>query len=412
MTSGAESRIDKIMIIIGLSVLYLLAGVCVALLITAASPGLPLVMGILTGFAAALTAGLAHISVYTLQRLSNLEVKFLKNNKAVEQLEDQLHQLDDEVRHAGIAAAGERFDSVLSEVKIMQNLIDQILRGEAKGTMMYGGKTPQLKSNNNIISQVIDIVPPAPQMDDRTVIAAVREAIRTDRIEIFLQPVVSLPQRKVRFYEMFSRIKMEHGGYLTPDRYINIAEAQELVRALDNLQLIRCIQMLRDSERRNSPLRFFCNIASNTLRDTHFMTELVQFLGQNASLAPKLVFELAQADLQQLPNDMLPVLDGLGRLGCRFSMDQVYTLDLPLPALQARKIKTVKIDADLLLEIFRQPGGEMHLRELKVLLDRNGIDLIGSKIENENQLRELLDLNIDFGQGFLFGEPRANWPLN
>ena len=45
-------------------------------------------------------------------------------------------------------------------------------------------------------------------------------------------------------------------------------------------------------------------------------------------------------------------------------------------------------------------------------LDRTGIDLIISKIETETQLRNLLDLNIDYGQGFLFGEPRANWPIS
>ena len=102
----------------------------------------------------------------------------------------------------------------------------------------------------------------------------------------------------------------------------------------------------------------------------------------------------------------------LGRLGCRFSMDQVYSLEFPMTALTARKIRTVKIDADVLLAEYKKPNGDMQLRDVKAQLDRNSIDLIASKIETESQLRELLDLNIDFGQGYLFGEPRANWPLS
>ncbi len=392
------------MLVIAFGAAYLLAAVAIAELLIFTHQ-MPPGVSVLMGFAFAVVAGLSHIALYTLQRLSAMEVRLLRNQKEIEAQQIETQHLSDELQQASMGTNPDRYEDVLSEVKIMQNLIDQILRGDSQNTLATARAAAI-----TTIDQAND-AHAGSEMNDHTVLSAVREAIRADRIEIFLQPIVSLPQRKPRFYEMFSRIRLDQGGYLLPERYINIPAGQELVQALDNLQLIRCIQMLRDTERRNSPLRFFCNIASNTLRDTNFMTELVQFLGQNAALAPKLIFELAQADLQQLPPDMLPVLDGLGRLGCRFSMDQVYDLNLPITALIARKIKTVKVDSDLLLEHLRQPSGEMRLRELKVLLDRNGIDLIGSKIESEQQLRELLDLSIDFGQGYLFGEPRANWPL-
>ena len=45
---------------------------------------------------------------------------------------------------------------------------------------------------------------------------------------------------------------------------------------------------------------------------------------------------------------------------------------------------------------------------MKRRLDRAGIDLIVEKIETEQMLLELLDYNIDFGQGYLFGEPRKS----
>lgn len=45
---------------------------------------------------------------------------------------------------------------------------------------------------------------------------------------------------------------------------------------------------------------------------------------------------------------------------------------------------------------------------LKAALDRHGIDLIVEKVESEKTLVELLDFQIDFGQGYLFGEPRVS----
>jgi cyclic-di-GMP phosphodiesterase TipF (flagellum assembly factor) len=305
-------------------------------------------------------------------------------------IQNTLHDLDD-------TAGAARLESLHGEVRILQSVIDR---------MMQGNK-PAPTTAAEIKAKTAPV-----KMNDSEVMSVVREAVKADRIEVFLQPVVSLPQRKLRFYEMFTRIRMPDGSFLTPDRYVKLAEQGGVIPGIDNLQLLRCIQMIRDSERRNSGLRFFCNISSNTLRDTGFMTELVQFLSQNSQLAPKLVFELAQEDLATMSADLVPVLDGLGRLGCRFSMDRVYSLDFPMSALTARKIRTVKIDSEVLLKEYQKQNGDARLMELKNQLDRVGVDLIVSKIETEEQLRELLDLNIDFGQGYLFGEPRANWTLN
>jgi cyclic-di-GMP phosphodiesterase TipF (flagellum assembly factor) len=66
----------------------------------------------------------------------------------------------------------------------------------------------------------------------------------------------------------------------------------------------------------------------------------------------------------------------------------------------------VKLDANRLLHAARDGllGGDT--RQFKRVLDSYGIDLIVERIETEPLLLELLDLHIDFGQGYLFGEPR------
>jgi cyclic-di-GMP phosphodiesterase TipF (flagellum assembly factor) len=38
---------------------------------------------------------------------------------------------------------------------------------------------------------------------------------------------------------------------------------------------------------------------------------------------------------------------------------------------------------------------------------RYGVELIAEKVENERQVVDILDLDIQLGQGNLFGEPRA-----
>ncbi len=50
--------------------------------------------------------------------------------------------------------------------------------------------------------------------------------------------------------------------------------------------------------------------------------------------------------------------------------------------------------------------GRVHPHDLKEMLSRSDIDLVAEKIETERQVVEILDLKVDFGQGYLFGPPR------
>jgi len=242
-------------------------------------------------------------------------------------------------------------------------------------------------------------------LTDEQVMAFVRHAVQQDSIDIFLQPIVNLPQRKSRFFEMFSRIRIENEIYLPAERYLAVAMQHEMVPVIDNLLLLRALQAIRDAGSGGAGRAWFCNITSLTLNDPKFMGDLVEFIAQYRALAPRLVFELGQRDLATMRAEALPVLDGLSRLGCRFSMDQVRELSFDFAHLEARHIRFIKVDAALVIEGMREIGGVKRLKRLKAELDSRGIDMIVEKIESEKQLIELLDLDIDYGQGYLFGKP-------
>lgn len=233
----------------------------------------------------------------------------------------------------------------------------------------------------------------------------VMQAVRSDTIDVFAQPVVSLPQRKTRIMEVFARIRVGEDGHLSAAHYMASAEKENLVTAIDNLLLLRCLQMLRDTREEDDALPCALNISAATLHDAGFMNDLVAFLAQNKNLAARLIFELAQDDISELDNSLTPILSGLSQLGCRFSMDRVHQRDLSIRRLKAHHIRFLKLDAQWLIREGRSAGGLSRITQMKKQLDSAGIDLIIEKIESENDLRELLDFGVDYGQGFLFGVP-------
>lgn len=133
-------------------------------------------------------------------------------------------------------------------------------------------------------------------------------------------------------------------------------------------------------------------------------------MADNASLAPNLIFEFPYATIANRDHDIEQHLRQLAQLGFRFSVDQVYGLNIDYDDLAKHHFKFIKMDAGILLKEVHEPSGQIAVQDIKRITDRHGIDLIVEKIETERALLELLDLRIDYGQGYLFGKPRLARP--
>ena len=240
------------------------------------------------------------------------------------------------------------------------------------------------------------------------ILAITRDALERARVNLFLQPIVSLPTRRVEYYEAYSRIQDHDGNFIGPHQYLELAERAGLVGAIDNNLLFRCIQLLRRVRRHNRDYGFFCNVSPHTLRDETFFGQFVEFLSENVELANDLIFEFSQADVETHYLEFAENLDRLAELGFSFSMDRVERLDLNFMEIAKRNFHFVKVEADNLISLANTERGRDQMLHLQEDLLDSRVTMIVEKIETEPQLVELLDHNIRYGQGYLFGEPRES----
>ena len=237
------------------------------------------------------------------------------------------------------------------------------------------------------------------------ILGITRAALEENRVDLYLQPMVSLPQRKLRYFEAFSRIRSEEGGVIVPEQYIPIAEESGLVSTIDNMLLFHCVRLIR--RRKHGPdVGFFCNISSHTLHDGEFFAQFIDFMEAHAELARSLIFEFSQADVMVMDGEADTNLERLAGLGFRFSMDQVASLDLDFADLRRRHFHFIKVDAQMLLSEYGKTKAAIDALDLAEAMRRSGVNLICEKVETERTVAELLDFNVDFSQGYLFGEPR------
>ena len=241
-------------------------------------------------------------------------------------------------------------------------------------------------------------------------LATLRNAIDENRIDIFLQPMVTLPQRKVRFYEAVTRLRDERDQLVAAEEFIGIAEASGLIGRIDNMVMLRCVQVLRRLMVRNKDVGVFCNVAASTLGNSTTFAQCLDFLEANRALAPSLVLEFKQSTFRNLGPAETENLAALAQRGFRFSMDHVTDLRIEPRELADRGVRFIKVPAALLLDPRQASTSDIHPSDLSDLLGRFGIDLIAERIEGERAVVDLLDYDVRFGQGFLFAPPRPLRP--
>jgi cyclic-di-GMP phosphodiesterase TipF (flagellum assembly factor) len=243
----------------------------------------------------------------------------------------------------------------------------------------------------------------------------IKAALADNRVDLYLQPVVSLPQRRTVFYESFSRLRDDSGRVMMPAEYLAVAEPEGLVAAIDNLLLFRCVQIVRRLAKQDRKVGIFCNISLASLADESFFPQFLEFLSANKDMAGSLIFELGQSAFSRRGAVEARHMARLADLGFRFSLDKVVDLDLDFQDLSRADVKFVKIGAQMLLEQLEDSEGrlvirslpDLHASDFARLTRRYGVEVIVEKVESERQIVDILDLDIAFGQGHLFGEPRA-----
>lgn len=243
--------------------------------------------------------------------------------------------------------------------------------------------------------------------NDADVLKEVQNAIENDRIDLYLQPIVSLPQRKLRYYEAFSRLRKADGDVLRPADYIDAAERANRIGVIDNMILLRAVQALRQFDPMNSQHRIFCNLSPATIFDNDFFTRFTDYLDANEDLAHRLVFEFTYPAVEMMHDRVRTNLEAIAKRGYAFSVDHIRRFDLDWAALRAKNFRYVKASSAMLLaESSKGEEGRKRVHQFKQALFDNGIDLIVEKIEYESKMPHILELGIDYGQGTLFGVPQ------
>ncbi|HEU4475275.1 MAG TPA: EAL domain-containing protein, partial [Methyloceanibacter sp.] len=104
-------------------------------------------------------------------------------------------------------------------------------------------------------------------IDSGEMLEIMSQAIEAGRVDLYLQPTVTLPDRRPCYFEALTRIRTKTDSLILPGSYLPVAEGSGLIPLIDNVLLVKSVQTLRRLGP-DSPIKgVFCNISVKTLLD-------------------------------------------------------------------------------------------------------------------------------------------------
>jgi cyclic-di-GMP phosphodiesterase, flagellum assembly factor TipF len=237
-------------------------------------------------------------------------------------------------------------------------------------------------------------------------------ALASDRLELCLQPVVALPQRKTRGYEATLRLKGESGDLQTHADLRRIAAATGLEHELDRVLVDRAVHVLRILRARNREVSLICGIAGSSLAGAGFTEMLERLTRLDNGLSGALVLETGEADMRTLSDDARAAMTALSGKGIGFGLCRLPHLRLDMAEIAARGIRQVRVSARMLIDATQdeKSGSDIHPADMAEYLQRRGIELLVCDVATEQNVLDLLDHAPPLAIGALFGAARAVRP--
>lgn len=234
----------------------------------------------------------------------------------------------------------------------------------------------------------------------------IKKIIDDKSLRAVYQPIVSLKDGSVHAYEALSRITDDTVG-------INISELFSLAGEygyLWELEKICRTNALKYAKDKPKGAKLFINIDGNVLRDSSFQKGFTkEKLDKYSVDINDVVLEITERsdfDDTQLLDD---IMNHYREQGYMLALDDLGSGYSGLNRLQIIKPGYVKIDYELIHEIHKDKSKKSLVRMLARYCDDMEYKLIAEGIETEEELKCVINLGVEYGQGFLLKKPSSDF---
>lgn len=227
------------------------------------------------------------------------------------------------------------------------------------------------------------------------------KAYKEKRLRLAYQPVIESKTGKTVHYEALLRLVNQTGAISSAGALIPIAEKMGLIDIIDTMVMERVIDELRNAP--DVSLAF--NVSNLTTENAAWLDSLGQKLKETPEIASRLIVEITETAVHRDLRRTAYFVASLQSMGCQVALDDFGSGYTSFRQLKALSVDMVKIDGVFVKDIAESSDNRFFVKTLLDFAQGFGLTTVAEFVETGEITKVLMDLGVDYMQGYYFGKP-------
>ncbi len=228
-----------------------------------------------------------------------------------------------------------------------------------------------------------------------------REAIDADRLILHHQPIFDLADGLPAADEILVRMLGPDGSLLSPAAFLPTAERFGLIRQVDRWVISHAIEAAACQG------RITINVSARSISDPALHHHIAAALERSGADPANVAFEITETAAATASEELRAFGARIERLGCALAIDDFGTGFGSLTYLKHLPVRYLKIDMEFVRGIADSAADRAIVQSIVTIAKSLNMQTIGEGVEDEQTLDCLIELGVDYAQGYHLGRPVA-----
>ena len=226
-----------------------------------------------------------------------------------------------------------------------------------------------------------------------------KKAIEEDKIVPVFQPIVDTKTEKTVKYEALMRMIDDKGEYIAPVHFLELAKKNKLYHQLTKIIIDKTFKRFE-----NLPYLVSINLSVEDILNKEIHHFILRKL-EEFSIGKKIVFEIIESEGIENFDQVLEFIESVKKYGVKISIDDFGTGYSNFEYLMKLKVDYIKIDGSMIKNIDNDPNSQMITKSIVNFAKSMNIQTVAEFVHSKNVCEKVKELEVDFSQGYYFGEP-------
>ena len=238
--------------------------------------------------------------------------------------------------------------------------------------------------------------------NERDLISRLEQALEQGELHLYCQPKVHAAYRSLLGAEALIRWHTRDKQVITPDRFIDIAERNDIIRPLTWWTIKTAVARLA---RWPEALSIAVNISPRLLLEDEILAVVQDALDIYGVAARRLNLEVTESIMVDNQEEMLGQLARLREVGVKISIDDFGTGFSSLAYFRDLPVDEIKIDKSFVMRMLESEKDMAIVRAVIDLAHNFSLKVVAEGVENQAIATALAEMRCDILQGYFFDKP-------